>query len=64
MAINLQNQSLSKISLSSRQMKDCFNSYKDKYKKTHLTLYPWQLADSDNVSVQLVREQQLSELVR
>jgi hypothetical protein len=35
MAINLQNQSLSKISLSSRQMKDCFNSYKDKYKKTH-----------------------------
>ncbi|PLW27391.1 hypothetical protein PCANC_25846 [Puccinia coronata f. sp. avenae] len=35
MAINLQNQSTSKISLSSRQMKDCFNSYKDKYKKTH-----------------------------
>jgi hypothetical protein len=35
MAINLQNQSLSKISLTSRQMKDCFNSYKDKYKKTH-----------------------------
>ncbi|PLW39480.1 hypothetical protein PCANC_16813 [Puccinia coronata f. sp. avenae] len=35
MAINLRNQSTSKISLSSRQMKDCFNSYKDKYKKTH-----------------------------
>ncbi|PLW08741.1 hypothetical protein PCANC_27927 [Puccinia coronata f. sp. avenae] len=35
MAINLQNQSTSKISLSSRQMKDCSNSYKDKYKKTH-----------------------------
>ncbi|PLW47474.1 hypothetical protein PCASD_04388 [Puccinia coronata f. sp. avenae] len=35
MAINLQNQSTSKMSLSSRQMKDCFNSYKDKYKKTH-----------------------------
>ncbi|PLW32669.1 hypothetical protein PCANC_24636 [Puccinia coronata f. sp. avenae] len=35
MAINLQNQSTSKISLSSRQMKDRFNSYKDKYKKTH-----------------------------
>ncbi|PLW25437.1 hypothetical protein PCASD_23904 [Puccinia coronata f. sp. avenae] len=35
MAINLQNQSTSKISLSSGQMKDCFNSYKDKYKKTH-----------------------------
>ena len=35
MAINLRNQSLSKISLTSRQMKDCFNSYKDKYKKTH-----------------------------
>jgi hypothetical protein len=35
MAINLQNQSLSKISLSSRKMKDFFNSYKDKYKKTH-----------------------------
>jgi hypothetical protein len=35
MAIKLQNQSLSKISLSSRQMKDHFNSYKDKYKKTH-----------------------------
>jgi hypothetical protein len=35
MAINLQNQSFSKISLSSRQMKDCFNSYKNKYKKTH-----------------------------
>ncbi|PLW31398.1 hypothetical protein PCANC_16715 [Puccinia coronata f. sp. avenae] len=35
MAINLRNQSPSKISLSSRQMKDCFNSYKDKYKKTH-----------------------------
>lgn len=35
MAINLRNQSPSKISLSSRQMKDRFNSYKDKYKKTH-----------------------------
>ncbi|PLW08413.1 hypothetical protein PCASD_20356 [Puccinia coronata f. sp. avenae] len=35
MAINLQNQSTSKISLSSRQMKDRFNSYKDRYKKTH-----------------------------
>ncbi|PLW34224.1 hypothetical protein PCASD_15043 [Puccinia coronata f. sp. avenae] len=35
MAINLRNQSTSKISLSSRQMKDRFNSYKDKYKKTH-----------------------------
>ncbi|PLW24583.1 hypothetical protein PCASD_06175 [Puccinia coronata f. sp. avenae] len=35
MAINLRNQSTSKISLSSRQMKDCFNSYKDKCKKTH-----------------------------
>ncbi|PLW25736.1 hypothetical protein PCANC_25520 [Puccinia coronata f. sp. avenae] len=35
MAINLRNQSTSKISLSSRQMKDHFNSYKDKYKKTH-----------------------------
>ncbi|PLW53126.1 hypothetical protein PCANC_11341 [Puccinia coronata f. sp. avenae] len=35
MAINLQNQSTSKISLSSRQMKDCFDSYKDKYKNTH-----------------------------
>ncbi|PLW11753.1 hypothetical protein PCANC_21178 [Puccinia coronata f. sp. avenae] len=35
MAINLQNQSTSKISLSSGQMKDRFNSYKDKYKKTH-----------------------------
>ncbi|PLW56946.1 hypothetical protein PCANC_02852 [Puccinia coronata f. sp. avenae] len=35
MAINLQNQSTSKISLSSRQMKYCFNSYKDKYKKIH-----------------------------
>ncbi|PLW19863.1 hypothetical protein PCANC_09242 [Puccinia coronata f. sp. avenae] len=35
MAINLRDQSTSKISLSSRQMKDCFNSYKDKYKKTH-----------------------------
>ncbi|PLW09693.1 hypothetical protein PCANC_20739 [Puccinia coronata f. sp. avenae] len=35
MAINLRNQSTSKISLSSRQMKDLFNSYKDKYKKTH-----------------------------
>jgi hypothetical protein len=35
MAINLRNQSLSKISLTSRQMKDCFNSYKNKYKKTH-----------------------------
>ncbi|PLW46358.1 hypothetical protein PCASD_05449 [Puccinia coronata f. sp. avenae] len=34
-AINLRNQSTSKISLSSSQMKDCFNSYKDKYKKTH-----------------------------
>ncbi|PLW12991.1 hypothetical protein PCANC_20939 [Puccinia coronata f. sp. avenae] len=36
MEINQQNQSTSKISLSSRQMKDCFNSYKDKYKKTHM----------------------------
>ncbi|PLW54707.1 hypothetical protein PCANC_11672 [Puccinia coronata f. sp. avenae] len=36
MAINLRNQSTSKISLSSRQMKDRFNSYKDKYKKTHM----------------------------
>jgi hypothetical protein len=35
MVINLRNQSTSKISLSSRQMKDCFNSYKNKYKKTH-----------------------------
>ncbi|PLW06043.1 hypothetical protein PCASD_25109 [Puccinia coronata f. sp. avenae] len=35
MAINLRNQSTSKISLSSRQIKDRFNSYKGKYKKTH-----------------------------
>jgi hypothetical protein len=35
MAINLRNQSNSKIDLNSRQMKDRFNSYKDKYKKTH-----------------------------
>ncbi|PLW38339.1 hypothetical protein PCASD_10586 [Puccinia coronata f. sp. avenae] len=35
MAINLRNRSTSKISLSSRQMKHRFNSYKDKYKKTH-----------------------------
>ncbi|PLW08361.1 hypothetical protein PCASD_25067 [Puccinia coronata f. sp. avenae] len=35
MEINQRNQSTSKISVSSTQMKDCFNSYKDKYKKTH-----------------------------
>ena len=35
MAINLRNQSPSKIDLTPRQMKDQFNTYKDKYKKTH-----------------------------
>ncbi|POW23133.1 hypothetical protein PSHT_00574 [Puccinia striiformis] len=35
MAINLQNQSPSKINLTARKMKDRFNSYKDKYKKAH-----------------------------
>ena len=34
MEINLQNQSPWKVNLVSRKMKDCFNSYKDKYKKT------------------------------
>ena len=35
MAINLRNQSASKINLTPRQMKDWFNTYKDKYKKVH-----------------------------
>jgi len=35
MAINLRNQSASKINLTPRQMKDRFNTYKDKYKKVH-----------------------------
>ena len=35
MAINLRNQSPSKINLTARQMKDRFNTYKDKYKKVH-----------------------------
>ncbi|KNZ55804.1 hypothetical protein VP01_2577g1 [Puccinia sorghi] len=33
MAIKLQNQSTSKINLNPYQMKDQFNTYKDKYKK-------------------------------
>ncbi|KNZ64250.1 hypothetical protein VP01_10509g1 [Puccinia sorghi] len=35
MAINLCNQSPSKINLTLRQMKDQFNTYKGKYKKVH-----------------------------
>ncbi|POV99325.1 hypothetical protein PSTT_13857 [Puccinia striiformis] len=35
MAINLRNQSPSKINLTAQKMKDRFNSYKDKYKKAH-----------------------------
>ena len=35
MEINLSNQSSLKINLASRQIKDFFNSYKDKYKKAH-----------------------------
>ena len=35
MAINLRNQSATKINLTPRQMKDRFNTYKDKYKKVH-----------------------------
>ncbi|KNZ48313.1 hypothetical protein VP01_575g1, partial [Puccinia sorghi] len=35
MAINLRNQSPSKINLTPRQMKNQFNIYKDKYKKVH-----------------------------
>jgi len=35
MAINLRNQSATKINLTPCQMKDRFNTYKDKYKKVH-----------------------------
>ena len=35
MAINLRNQSPQKIELTARQMKDQFNTYKEKYKKAH-----------------------------
>ncbi|KNZ51907.1 hypothetical protein VP01_376g8 [Puccinia sorghi] len=35
MAINLRNQSPSKINLTPCQMKDQFNTYKDKYNKVH-----------------------------
>ncbi|KNZ44355.1 uncharacterized protein VP01_923g1 [Puccinia sorghi] len=35
MAINLRDQSASKINLTPCQMKDQFNTYKDKYKKVH-----------------------------
>ena len=35
MAINLWNQSPQEIELTAGQMKDQFNTYKDKYKKAH-----------------------------